>query len=314
MATTNTKIQWTDRTWNFVRGCARVSPGCENCYAERTAYRFNGKGQPYEGLTVLGKRGPRWSGEARFVTDALWQPLKWRDPAKIFCNSMSDVFHEDVTDEQIAAACGVMAACPQHTFQLLTKRADRMCELMNRLTRQDVLMAALDLERETHAKGDAGPLHVKQCADPDGPWPLPNIWLGVSCEDQQRADERIPLLLQTPAAVRFVSAEPLLGPVTFDPNTLGCVGHLASTFGNPLINWVIVGGESGPGARPCNIDWVRSIATQCNDAGTACFVKQLGRFSYAETSSVPVTTDRKGGDMAEWPSDLRVRQFPEMRA
>ncbi|HEX2677999.1 MAG TPA: DUF5131 family protein, partial [Polyangiales bacterium] len=123
-----TAIEWTDTVWNPVRGCARVSPGCESCYAERQAHRFSNPGGPYEGLTVLGKHGPRWSGRARFVPETLDAPLRWRKPRRIFVNSMSDLFHHDITNEQIAAVFGVMAACPQHTFQVLTKRAERLPE------------------------------------------------------------------------------------------------------------------------------------------------------------------------------------------
>lgn len=306
-----TSIQWTDETWNPVRGCARVSPGCENCYAERTAHRFSGKGQPYEGLTVLGKHGPRWAGSARFVPEMLDAPLRWRKPKRIFVNSMSDLFHADITNEQIAAVFGAMAACPQHTFQILTKRPDRMVEWFASIG-DDPLMELAGIADKLMTSNEVRHLYKHfddEMGETDLPWPLPNVWLGVSCEDQQRADERVPLLLQTPAAVRFVSAEPLLGPIVFDANMLGCVGHLAATFGNSLISWVIVGGESGPGARPCNADNIRSIAAQCKDAGVACFVKQLGTH-VIQDGGRRIKADRKGGDMDEWPHDLRVREFP----
>ena len=328
MSTAETKIQWTDRTWNPVRGCARVSPGCEHCYAERVAYRFNGEGQPYEGLTVLGKKGPRWSGEARFIPSALGEPSKWRKPQRIFVNSMSDLFHDDVTNEQIAAVFGVMAACPQHTFQVLTKRPARMVEWFQWVSGkpgfsnplQACCMSALDFEREHHSRGDAGPLHIDRCADPEGPWPLPNVHLGVSCENQETANKRIPVLLQTPAALRFISAEPLLGPVNLtevgvtlcrDALRVDCEKQ-GLWHAERHLDWVIVGGESGSGARPCSSDWIVDIVGQCRRADIACFVKQLG--SYAFGHSNIRLKDRKGGDITEWPPELQVRQMPRRAA
>lgn len=314
MATAETKIQWTDRTWNPVRGCARVSSGCQRCYAERVAHRFSGKGQPYEGLTVLGKQGPRWSGEARFIPSVLNEPLSWKKPQRVFVNSMSDLAHSDVTNEQIAAIFGVMAACPQHTFQVLTKRPERLVEWFRLVggrpgfsnPLQTCCMAALDYERETHPESDSGPLHTKRCADPEGPWPLPNVHVGVSVENQAAANERLPLLLQLPAAVRFVSAEPLLGHVDLSP-----------WLQTGALHWVIAGGESGPGARPCNVEWITSIVDQCKAADVACFVKQLGAKPREADSlyngnerRVLSLKDRKGGDMNEWPEALRVRQMP----
>lgn len=199
MSTTTTEISWTDRTWNPIRGCSRVSEGCRFCYAEGVAYRFSGPGQPYEGLARKVNGRAAWTGKVRLVESALTEPLSWRKPARIFVNSMSDLFHEHVSDEFIAAVFGVMAAAPQHTFQVLTKRAERMREVVSALS--------VELVRECTLKLTGRMIR--------GDWmlPLPNVWLGVSCEDQQRADERIPLLLQTPAVVRFVSCEPLLGPI-----------------------------------------------------------------------------------------------------
>src|SRR5690606_22560010 len=174
-----TTIEWTQGTWNPVSGCTRVSPGCDNCYAMRQAHRFSGNCQPYEGLTTIRRGKVDWTGSVRFVPEMLEVPLQ-RKPTTWFVNSMSDLFHESLTNEQIASAFGGMAATPQHTYQILTKRPKRMREWFGWL---------------------------------DGRRPLHNVWLGVSCEDQARADERIPHLLSTPAAVRFVSAEPLLGPI-----------------------------------------------------------------------------------------------------
>ncbi|HEX2677839.1 MAG TPA: DUF5131 family protein, partial [Polyangiales bacterium] len=235
-------IEWTDATWNPVRGCARVSPGCENCYAERVAARFGAPGQPYEGLVsyksrVSGLRytnpkaagswtAPRWNGNARFVPEMLDAPLRWKKPRRIFVNSMSDLFHDDITNEQIAAVFGVMAACPQHTFQVLTKRPARMKAWFDKVREIGATVAAKLPRVQTSDPQRYTKLFIADQAEgilqralwgcelevtPPFAWPLPNVWLGVSAEDQQRADERIPLLLQTPAAVRFVSAEPLLG-------------------------------------------------------------------------------------------------------
>ena len=308
MATT---IEWTDTVWNPVRGCSLVSAGCANCYAMKQAHRFSGKGKPYEGLTELGPQGPRWTGKVRLVPDVLEAPLHWRQPRRVFVNSMSDLFHEDVPDEFIDRVWGIMSLAPRHTYQILTKRPERMLAVVSKLVAR-------------HA-----------CRD-GSDWPLPNVWLGVSVENQQTADERIPLLLQTPAAVRFVSAEPLLGAIDL---CRYCAPNFPCDW--PGLDWVIVGGESGPKARPCYMAWILSIKDQCQAAGVPVFIKQLGsqprgwcaaiphgdepESSYErdycdlyEASEIPepcsgrcgCLVDRKGGDMAEWPADLRVREFP----
>ena len=321
MASVNTSIEWTDATWSPVRGCSIVSKGCTNCYAMKQAHRFSGPGRAYEGLTKLTNGGPVWTGKVQLVPELLAAPLHWRKPRRVFVNSMSDLFHEDVPDEFIDQVFAVMALCPQHTFQVLTKRAERMRRY---LTATKVLIeidsvSMLMLSKQTEQT-------VVNLPRRD--WPLPNVWLGVSCEDQATADERIPVLLDTPAAVRFVSAEPLLAPVDLTPllqiGTRGGDGIV-----RPDLSWLIVGGESGPGARPCDVAWIRSIVAQCKAAGTA-FVKQLGARPIwngcagpdehwpAGTARVDSghgywdvrLRDRKGGDPSEWPADLRVREFP----
>ena len=297
------KIEWTDATWNPIRGCSLVSAGCENCYAMKMAHRFSGPGKPFDGLTRLGKHGPVWTGDVRLVPEVLDQPLRWRKPRQIFVNSMSDLFHKDVPNEYIAAVFGVMAAAPQHTFQVLTKRPDRMSEwsewvgassecrsdasdrvvtdmfgvpeLNNYLTRYD---------RETDEGGSEG--FYDHLIEEPPEWPLPNVWLGVSVENQEAADKRMPLLLQTPAAVRFVSAEPLLGPVDLsrwvwgnrcpDRQCSDSTWDHACQLGEQRLHWVIVGGESGPGARPMHPDWARSIRDQCVAAGVPFHFKQWG--------------------------------------
>lgn len=500
-----TGIEWCDETWNPVSGCSKVSQGCKHCYAERVFQRAYSHDRVIMGCVGPGGEPatrPRNFTDVRCHEDRLDQPLRMRKPRRIFVNSMSDLFHEDVPFEFIAAVCGVAAAAPQHTFLVLTKRPWRMAQ-------------SLDWIEHTARCHDDDP--AKECANrafDEGirfgrrnteaikatKWPLPNVWLGVSVEDQATADERIPLLLQTPAAVRFVSAEPLLGPIDFgrwlqmplqvfqnsprgvslDPqvrqqggqqsDTVANAGHFpcvqrlpsvaspdpvsldamtpsngsrepcdhgrvgvvnrdsgaVGAAGTPppveipfsieqpgnvrqgrgvsrnadshgeragadspevdaarfesaarrgtadtsthsdlgdgvaltvkadhcgaihephctTLNWVIVGGESGPGARPFDIQWARSVIAQCKAASVPVFVKQMGSnvrdhndtgFDGDEPESWPMSTgwiehdldgtrdgyqgapvrihllDRKGGDMSEWPEDLRVREFP----
>ncbi len=362
---TMSKIQWTEKTWNPVRGCSRVSPGCDSCYAMSQAHRFSGPGKPYEGLTVLrpktAKRpGVDWSGKVRLVPEALEIPLRRKKPTTYFVNSMSDLFHESLSNEDIAAVFGVMAACPQHTFQCLTKRAKRMREWFEWYegeagTGASPYAALLEVGHRLSFE-NWGDWAEDRDLDIGGKWPLPNVWLGVSAGDQKRADERIPHLLKTPAAVRFVSAEPLLGPIDFDrPRCDHCdrendgiadddatpwctecdrecsYGHWLDPL-NGGIQWVIAGGESGHGAHICDVAWIRSTIGQCKAAGVACFVKQLGatpvlrspieRFATSGNNQISriggpaelVVTGGlehpKGGDMLEWPEDLRVRELP----
>jgi len=308
-----TTIEWTQRTWNPVRGCSRVSPGCDNCYAMRQAHRFSGNCQPYEGLTTIRRGKVDWTGSVRFVPGQLEVPLQRRKPTTWFVNSMSDLFHESLTNEQIAAVFGVMAATHQHTYQILTKRPQRMRDWFAWVgddgLRWSRMVAAI---RQNYPHRPALGRRVIEGLDSQVlQWPLTNVWLGVSCEDQARANERIPLLLETPATVRFVSAEPLLGPIDLTRLTWGngdfCNALRRDSYRGGLdserLDWVIVGGESGPGARPCDVEWIRSIVRQCREAGTACFVKQLG--------SRLGLRDPKGGDCSEWPEDLRVRETPE---
>ncbi len=312
---TNTKIEWTNATWNPIRGCSKVSAGCEHCYAMHIAARFSGPGKPYEGLA---KRDPvNWTGEVQVVEELLDEPLWWRKPRRVFVSSMSDLFHEGVPEELIARIFTSMLLARCHTFQVLTKRPARMAALFH----DPIFRVAV------------GASYMS--------WPLPNVWLGVSVENQATADERIPLLLATPAAVRFVSCEPLLGPVdltAFLPPDIDYEEDLpaderrdlpASLADWPGLDWVIVGGESGPGARPCNVQWVRDLVFQCREFGRPCFVKQLGSHpigSYRERMEMAGETrqatgildlvrwklqDPKGGDPAEWPEDLQVREFPK---
>jgi protein gp37 len=241
------KIEWTDATWNPVRGCSVISPGCVNCYAMKQAHRFSGPGGAYEGLTKQTSAGPQWAGVVRTVEDALDQPRRWRKPQRVFVNSMSDLFHEALPDEAIDRVFAVMALCPQHTFQVLTKRPERMLDWAKLPRPREYQSDWWGWWRERSLKV-GGPQASTQ-------WPLPNVWLGVSVEDQATADARIPLLLQTPAAVRFVSYEPALGPVDFAA-FLGCGDlHCAHPDHRNMcrathppcagLDWVIAGGESG---------------------------------------------------------------------
>jgi protein gp37 len=301
-------IEWTDKTWNPVRGCSVVSPGCVNCYAMKQAHRQSGPGRAYEGLTKMTKAGAQWTGVVRTVESALLEPLSWRKPQRVFVNSMSDLFHEDVPDVFIDRVFAVMAWCDRHTFQILTKRADRTRDYMDGLTR-----GGIDATARRLASG-GGALRIPSDTPTSGlVWPLPNVWLGVSVEDQKHADLRIPLLLQTPAAVRFISAEPLLAALNLRPYLTG-FAFGGAIYTGPRLDWVIVGGESGHSARPFDLVWARSIVKQCKAAGIGCFVKQLGAWTIDGTPMVEVgLRNRKGGDPSEWPDDLRVREFPEVR-
>jgi protein gp37 len=285
-----TGIQWTDATWNPVRGCSRVSEGCRHCYAERVAARFSGPGHPYEGLikTVREKKGlmvykepyrteHRWNGVVRMVPEHLADPLRWRKPRRIFVNSMSDLFHEALDDEQIDRALAVMLLAPHHTFQVLTKRSARMLAYLSSDDLYERVVAAADeFRRQWPRLGQIG------ISDP-ARFPARWIWWGVSVENQAAADKRIPHLLATPAAVRFLSCEPLLGEV--DAKLTGCFHEDAGTPERPdeqedhsecapRISWVIAGCESGPGARPAQVDWYRSLRDQCATAGVPFFLKQ----------------------------------------
>ncbi len=282
---------------------------------------------PYAGLTELGPQGPRWTGKIKLVPDVLDAPLRWRNPKRIFVNSMSDLFHEDVPDEFIDRVFDVMeggclvwregtgtwARHPWHIFQILTKRPERMRVYMtSRFARKQAYAEQFKACPTPEMRDSPAARLARQHADPSF---HPHIHLGVSVEDQKTADERIPILLQTSAAVRFVSAEPLLGPINFSKvpgfNRVGSAGReILDRF------WVIVGGESGPGARPCDVAWIRSLVRQCRAAAVPIFVKQLGANPYQSpehdggTGFFLSINDKKGGDPAEWPADLRVREWP----
>lgn len=264
-------ISWTDQTWNPIVGCSKVSAGCDHCWAERMARLHYHSGLPNGRPTF--EFG--WDGHVHLFPQRLEQPLHWRKPRRIAVGLMGDLFHDAVPNEFIDGVFAIMALCPQHTFQILTKRPARMSAYCNSLGQHAeidrVSMAAKQINTET------GFFYILGA----GGWYLSNVWLGVSCENQAAADERIPLLLQTPAAVRFISCEPLLGPINLDGDgaedihALGCGGDCDCAS---KLNWVIVGGESGPGARPCHPDWVRSLRDQCQAASVPFHFKQWGEW------------------------------------
>lgn len=305
-----TKIEWADATWNPIVGCTKVSPGCDHCYAIRTAHRMTANPNPRVSQAYAGtEAGGEWTGKVNLLTDRLDQPLRWRKPRRIFVNAQSDLFHKDVPDEFIARVFAVMALTPRHTYQVLTKRHGRMRSLLRsdnfRPAVEDAMrgiVAAYRTERAWYAA-----------------WPLPNLWLGVSVEDQQWADIRVPALLDTPAAVRWLSCEPLLGPVDLR-GLLQCFHcktthkfELCDRMSHPVpygalskrhVDWVVVGGESGPGARPMHPAWARSLRDQCQDAGVPFHFKQAGSVLAREWGCTG-----KGTDPDEWPESF-PREYP----
>jgi len=337
-----TSIEWTDRSWPVVNGCRRVSPGCGGaagvggCYAERLAATRLRKTDKYRGLAVLNSHGPHWTGVTRLWEKELAMPLRLRKPSRIFVADMGDLFYEEVSNETIAAIYWVMAATPWHTYQVLTKRARRMREWYEWVEREGgARRLGLLLHHAQRMMPSGGvskrALDILGATQPilEQSWPLRHVWLGVSTEDQKRADERITELLRTSATVRFVSYEPAIGPIDFYPWLLEESIRTTET----ILDWIICGGESGPGSRPFHIAWARSVAEQCSDAGVAFFMKQLGADVRWDGISTPPNhwmpkdtedagdgswrvhlKDRKGGTMSEWPVDLRVRQYPTLRS
>lgn len=376
------KIEWTDETWNPVTGCTKVSQGCKNCYAESVAQRFWASHYSPVRMSDADMDGheyrPRKFTDVQTHADRLDQPLRWRKPRRVFVNSMSDLFHEAVPAEFLDQVFAIMGLAVKHQFQVLTKRPERMRAYLN----NDATTLRVLARMQAGARVLGGGVDLHWEIDGMLGFQLPNVWLGVSCEDQATADQRIPLLLDTPAAVRFVSCEPLLGPIDLGLQSATCsccerwpsrwvrlhrpvgpdmrqlVGdrdhvadagiHRAASNRHgalsvrtprgllgikpaefeclPPVDWVIVGGESGAGARPCDVAWIRSIVEQCKVAGVACFVKQLGGRAVFENDVSGFTRkdgrpdmrglslglhDPKGGDPAEWPEDLRVREWPK---
>ncbi len=322
----HTTIQWTDRTWNPVRGCSRVSPGCVHCYAERQAARFAGPmvryadppipglhlapAPPFAGFVHKVNGHAAWTGKVELIESKLEEPLHWKKPCRVFVNSMSDLFHESLPDEAIDQVFAVMALCPHITFQVLTKRAERMRNYFAPGTFRDALIAT----RAKEVSVSVVPFKLPSAAVFDArrvargeswefvTWPLPNVWLGVSVESKAYL-ERIDVLRETPAAIRFVSLEPLL-------EDLGEINFKG-------IDWAIIGGESGPDARPFDIAWPRRIIPQCRRDGVAPFMKQVGHRPQFRVSNVDPPQSYycerdplHGGDPEDWPLWMRVREFP----
>jgi len=320
-----TKIEWTDATWSPITGCSVVSPGCTNCYAMRLAGTRMKNHWSRKGLTKDSKAGPVWNGQVRFNEQWLLQPLAWSRPRLIFVCAHADLFHEGVSEVWIDQIFAVMALAPQHRFQVLTKRSARMRKYFVASYRHDAIDEAMNAIAPPH-------WHKRELQDysKDG-LPLPNVWLGVSVEDQARADERIPDLLETPAAVRWISAEPLLGPLDlrnlrrYNSRGLPWIDALYGlvTRGDylarspseccfntrtqvsppelPRLDWVVAGGESGPSARPMHPSWVRDLKYQCSAAGVAFNFKQHGEW-------VPLQSND-----GEWPADASscIRLSPD---
>ncbi|MBJ7442858.1 MAG: phage Gp37/Gp68 family protein [Sphingobium sp.] len=286
-----TLIEWTDATVNAINGCTVLSPGCTNCYAMRLAGTRLRDHPSRAGLTSDSKAGPVWNGTVRLNESALLQPLRWKRPRRIFWNAHGDIFHPSVTDAWIDRCFAVMALTPHHIHQLLTKRSDRMrTYLSSGAANRRIARVIIDwLVDGTITKGlrHCATWPVRSIGDIDDPTditvdlPLPNVWLGVSVEDQKRALERIPDLLATPAAVRWLSCEPLLGPIDLGQLLEGLPINAWLTWLDAL-NWVVVGGESGPGARPMHPDWARDLRDQCAAAYVPFFFKQWGDWSPGE--------------------------------
>ena len=329
-------IEWTDATWSPTTGCDRISAGCDNCYALTMAARLKAMGS----AKYQTDGDPRTSGPGFGLTvheDVLSLPFKWRKPKRIFVNSMSDLFHDQVPDAFLDEVFGVMAvahALYGHTFQVLTKRHSRMRSYLTQTlrtlpggyigsTRKAIAGAA---HRWAIDRINAGAL--SDAIEHGTGWPLPGVWIGVSVEDQKWADIRIPALLETPAAVRWLSCEPLLGPVRLADVQMPQWGHAGSHNGvgtadcpralhhhhdarcKHPIDWLVVGGESGPGSRPMHPDWARSLRDECRRAGVPFFLKQHGQYSAAWGE--PTVGDiwlARDGATAEWkPGDGHTRQ------
>ena len=282
------KIEWTDKTWNPIRGCSRVSAGCENCYAEKMAFRFSGPGQPYEGTVEKTSKGPRWTGKIGVNRKDITAPHSWKKPRMVFVNSMSDLFHPNVQKDVFAEIMDVMMITERHTFQILTKRPENIVDFVSKTRWEHMTF-------------------------PD------HMWIGTSVESNA-VKNRIAHLITVPAKVRFLSVEPMLGPLDIE-----------DYLDTGRIHWVIMGGESGPKARYCDIGWKYDLIASCDKYKVPVFVKQLGSnfidsyggdenlvYVTQDVSGVkiehPNTTYRdmsyKGNDISKWPAPLQRQEFP----
>ena len=327
-----THIEWADATWNPITGCSVVSPGCTNCYAMRLAGTRLKHLPSRAGLTQDSKAGPVWNGKVRFNKQGLDQPLRWWRPRRIFVCAHGDLFHPAIPDEWIDQAFAVMALAPQHVFIVLTKRGARMRYWFRRErghTAPAECLAELYLDEHPQI-AERWPLDKERAIGVGlRGWPLPNVWLGVSVEDHERADERIPDLLATPAAVRFISAEPLLGPLDLGSYLLSVRGKHDQRVRLPMLDseegraprqgylgeaigldWVIAGGESGPNARPMHPDWARSLRDQCIAARVPFFFKQWGEWLAGENLGWPLARWQDGQEgKHDSPDHIEWRHF-----
>jgi protein gp37 len=319
------KIQWTDETANWVVGCSKISAGCKNCYAATAAN--SARLQKFDQYSKVVDGNGNWNGHIEFVPKVLDGLLKGKKQRRVFTPSMSDPFHPAVKDEWLDRFLAVVALTPHITYQCLTKRPERMHEYFDWCERRRIAegksfsFCRVDKVEQVCREIENYPhFNIPE-------WPLPNLHLGVSVENQAAADERIHWLLRTPAAKRFLSVEPLLEDIDFAETSYRIVEDVmfrppSDSFREWVLtqgswedfsctNWVdlcIVGGESGPGARPFHLEWARSLLAQCRDSGTAFFLKQVGSNPFLGGEPLKLK-DRKGGDMEEWPEDLRAREL-----
>jgi len=296
-----TKIEWTDYSWPVINGCRKVSPGCANCYAERlTATRLRHLPR-YKDLAIWKDGKPLWTGKSRLDGDELLKPLTWKKPRRIFVAEMGDLFFDGNSEEEIAAVFSVMAACHQHTFLVLTKRPERASEVFGCTIDLESFEATVAREAERYgrvwdSRGSTPHLYPK--TPPNllqrraWVWPLPNVHFGVTIENQDVAQDRLANLGHIPAIKRWVSAEPLIGPL----DLLGSVTPRLWAVGG--IDWLVVGCESGPKRRPCKLEWVEALVDQCLRLGVPVFVKQLNLIGQVSK------------DPSEWPTWLRRREYP----
>lgn len=315
----DTNIQWTDKTWNPVVGCQKVSEGCRNCYA-KTLHDMRHRAHR-EGKQVPAQYAKPFE-EIQLMPNRLGDPLSWKKPQRVFVNSVSDLFHKDVPNRFLDMVFAAMALAKQHIFQVLTKRADRMQEYVSNVRGAQRFRDINSAAREVTGSDYVSVLPTQAHGMVDGVWPLPNVHLGVSVENQAAADSRIPHLLATPAAVRFLSCEPLLSEVDLSrlwlvdksgwwnglDGRLTCKMHMDNGQEawveteqplRPHVDWVIVGCESGSKRRAMQEAWASSLVEQCNTAGVKCFVKQME------------VNGRVSGEIEEFPQQLRVRRYPE---
>lgn len=305
-----TKIEWTDATWNPITGCSVVSPGCTNCYAMKLAGTRLKHHTSRKGLTRDTKGGPVWTGEVRFNPDWLDQPLHWSKPRMVFVCAHGDLFAEGVKDEWLDQIFAVMALATQHTFQVLTKRPDRMRDYIKDLPRRAGLIATAAVS----VWGGKDPDAVYDAVVEAMAKPLPNVWLGVSVEDQKRANERIPILIDTPAAIRWISAEPLLGRIYIPEYMPNPLWNGLSSWKQPELDWVVVGGESGNGARPMQPEWARSLRDQCAAADVPFLFKQWGNHMPCSDANGPCMLRVSKAEAGRQLDGVEHNGFPEIRS